>query len=444
MPRVRVAAAQCVQGVWQNRQSLSELLPAALATVPDRDKGLLQAMVYQTIRHFWSLQADANSALKKPMRNKDSDVFCLLLVGLCQIKWLNVPDHAAVDATVSATKILKKVWAGGVLNAVLRRATRGELTPTLNDPARWDHPQWLINETKTAWPDHWQNILTGNQVQGPMTLRVNTRRQSRAAYSATLTEAGIAHTLTAISPYGVTLAEATDVQRLPGFNDGLVSVQDEAAQMAAHWLDPQPGDHILDACAAPGGKTGHILELVQGEGSVTALDNNARRLERVTENLERLGYAANLVTAPAEATDQYWDGKPYDRILLDVPCSGTGVIRRHPDIKLLRRPEDITQLVALQAHILKAVWTLLKPGGTLLYATCSVLPAENEHQVKRFLEHQDDASLMPLAPPADAPEHGLQRPFGQQWLPQEHCADGFFFARLQKADAPAGDRASTV
>ncbi|MEX1058101.1 MAG: 16S rRNA (cytosine(967)-C(5))-methyltransferase RsmB, partial [Natronospirillum sp.] len=409
------------------------------ATVSVRDKGLLQAMVYQTIRHFWSLQADANSALKKPMRNKDSDVFCLLLVGLCQIKWLNIPDHAAVDATVSATRILKKEWAGGMLNAVLRRAAKGELQPKIKPQAQWDHPQWFIDRLRTAWPEQWQVILTANQLQGPMTLRVNTHRGSREAYSEALSAAGIDHRLTDISPYGITLTAATDVQRLPGFNHGEVSVQDEAAQMAAHWLAPQPGERILDACAAPGGKTGHILELISGEGTVTALDANGRRLERVGENLNRLGYHATQVTALAEHTEQYWDGVAYDRILLDVPCSGTGVIRRHPDIKLLRRPEDIAQLVTLQAAILKAVWGLLKPGGTLLYTTCSVLPQENEQQVAEFLATFSDATLETLSP-----EHGLQRPFGQQWLPTEFGADGFYYARLRKTEQKDKDKAGNV
>lgn len=427
MARVRVAAARCVQAVWQQHQSLAEALPNALAQVPARDKGLLQAMVYQTIRHFYELEALANGALSKPMRPKDSDVFCLLLVGLCQIRLLSIPDHAAVDATVGAAKLLKKQWASGLINAILRKAARGHLRTELSETARYNHPQWLLERLQSAWPDHWQDIAAANQHQGPMTLRIRPDQVSRETYLQQLAEAGIAAEATPVSPVGVTLAEATDVTLLPGFEQGWVSVQDEAAQMASIWLDPQPGDRILDACAAPGGKTGHMLELMHNSGELVALDASGKRLARVEENLTRLGLHARLKQAHAEALDEWWDQKPFDRILLDAPCSGTGVIRRHPDIKLLRQLDDVGKLVALQQILLLALWPTLKPGGILLYATCSVLPEENEQQIAAFLTAQHDAQLLEL--PVD---HGLQRPFGQQWLPRKDGADGFYYARLQK------------
>lgn len=427
MPRVRLAAAQCVRAVWKEQQSLGDLLPRALENVPARDRGLLQAMTYQTVRHFWELEALANSALQKPLRNKDSDIFCLLLVGLCQIRLLDIPDHAAVDATVDATKLVKKPWARGLLNAVLRKAARGHLSAHYDDRARYNHPQWLLDRFASAWPDHWQALCDANQVQGPMTLRLNLATQDRTAYLDRLAEADLSGRLTACSPYGVTLDHATDVTRIPGFTEGQVSVQDEAAQMASHWLAPQPGDRVLDACAAPGGKTGHLLELMGGAGELWALDNNGRRLSRVEENLDRLGLSAYLTRASAQQTDDWWTGKPFDRILLDVPCSGTGVIRRHPDIKLVRQPEQVADLVVVQQQMLAALWATLKPGGKLLYATCSVLPEENEQQIEQFLAHTTDATLCPLPD-----THGLQRPFGQQWLPQKDGADGFYYALLQK------------
>ena len=427
MARVRVAAARCVQSVWQQHQSLAEVLPLALEQVPARDKGLLQAMVYQTIRHFYELEALANGALSKPMRNKDSDVFCLLLVGLCQIRLLSIPDHAAVDATVGAAKLLKKQWAAGLINAILRKAARGHLRADFPETALYNHPTWLLERLQSAWPEHWQQIAQANQHQGPMTLRINPAHCARENYLQQLSAAGIAARPTEFSDVGVTLDEATEVTGLPGFEQGWVSVQDEAAQMASAWLDPQPGDRVLDACAAPGGKTGHLLELMHNSGELVALDASGKRLARVEENLTRLGLHARLKQARAESLEDWWDHKPFDRILLDAPCSGTGVIRRHPDIKLLRQLDDVGKLVILQQALLQTLWQTLKPGGILLYATCSVLPEENEQQVEAFLTRNEDARLLEL--PVN---HGLQRPFGQQWLPQRDGADGFYYARLQK------------
>ena len=427
MARTRVAAARAVLQVWQDRVSMNEALPAALQDIPARDKGLLQALVYQTIRHFQELEALANSALTKPLRKKDLDVYCLLLVGICQVRFLSIPDHAAVASTVDAAKLLKKDWARGLLNAVLRKATVGHLQAQFKEPARWNHPQWMLDMLRTAWPNDWQSIVQANQEPGPLTLRLNLTKQSRIDYLAELASWDIAAQPTQVSPYGITLDKATDVTALPGFTEGRVSVQDEAAQMAAHWLDPQPGQRILDACAAPGGKTGHILELIQGNGDVIAVDQDSRRLVRIEENLTRIGLNAVLHCASAEDIDAYWNHKPFDRILLDVPCSGTGVIRRHPDIKLLRRPEDIAQLVKTQRRILDAVWPMLKPGGFLLYTTCSVLPAENEEQVSAFLARTPDAAAAAL--PAS---RGLPLKIGQQWLPLKGGSDGFYYARLQK------------
>lgn len=436
MPHSRLAAAQCVLQVWQQGQSLADSLPVALDRVNERDRSFVQALVYQTVRHFQELDALTRQALKKPLKKKDLDVHCLIMVGLCQQRYLATPDHAAVNATVEATRLLKKPWARGLVNAVLRKAMRHELTVPDDETVVWNHPPWLIDRLRRAWPDHWQSILEANQHPGPMTIRVDAWAGGRDGWLQQLEDAGLSGRPTAVSPRGVTLDTACAVHRLPGFEAGAVSVQDEAAQMAAYWLDPQPGDRVLDACAAPGGKTGHLLALMAGQGELLALDASARRLTRVEENLQRLGQQATLRCAPAEQTDAWWDGRPFDRILLDVPCSGTGVIRRHPDIKLLRRPADIDTLIGLQADILRAVWQTLKPGGVLLYATCSVLPAENSGQIERFLSRNSDACIEPL-PMADLPPtHGLPGPYGEQWLPQTEGADGFYFARLRKqADA---------
>lgn len=433
MPAARVAACRCVRLVWQEQQSLAECLPAALDQVPARDRGFVQALVYQTIRHFQELDALARSALNKPLKRKDGDIHSLILVGLCQLRYMDTPDHALVNATVEATQVLNKPWARGLVNALLRKAIRGQLAAPNSEEARWNHPAWLLKQFRAAWPDHWQRLVEANQTPGPMTLRLNLQQQTRADWLTTLEAAGLAGQPTRISPYGVTLAEAGPVDTIPGFSDGQVSVQDEAAQMAVHWLEPQPGERILDACAAPGGKTGHILELTGGSAEVTALDISGRRLARVEENLQRLGLQATLKKAAAEQPDQWWDGRPFDRILLDVPCSGTGVIRRHPDIKLIRRPDDVATLVALQSRLLDAAWTVLKPGGTLLYATCSVLPEENSTQIEQFLARTPGADIEPLPYPDGVTEtHGLPGPLGEQWLPQKDGADGFYYCRLRK------------
>ncbi len=432
MPHTRLAAARCVLQVWQDSQSLADVLPPALDRVDERERGFVQALVYQTVRHFQELDALTRSALKKPLKRKDLDVHCLVMVGLCQQRYLATPDHATVNATVEATRLLKKPWARGLVNAILRKSMRGELTAPDDDSVRWNHPDWLIQALRAAWPEHWHAILRANQIPGPMTIRVDRADGGRDGWLTRLEEAGLAGRATAVSPAGVTLTEACAVHRLPGFDSGDVSVQDEAAQMASFWLDPQPGDRVLDACAAPGGKTGHLLALMSGQGEVTALDASARRLTRVEDNLQRLGHQATLRCAPAQQTDLWWDGHPFDRILLDVPCSGTGVIRRHPDIKLLRRPADIDKLLVHQAEILQAAWKTLKPGGVLLYATCSVLPAENSRQIEQFLARTPDAGLEPLPMQGLAPTHGLPGPYGEQWLPQPEGADGFYFARLRK------------
>lgn len=438
MAGTRAAACRCVLQVWQDKQSLAECLPTALQKVEPRDRGFLQALVYQTIRHFQELDALTRQALSKPLKKKDLDIHCLIMVGLCQQRFMATPDHAAVDSTVEATRLLKKHWAKGLVNAILRKSMRGELTLPDQDTVRWNHPRWLIEALRKAWPEHWQAILEANQQPGPMTLRLDPGAGPREAWLTRLEAAGLSGQPTAISPCGVKLTDACDVHTLPGFDEGLVSVQDEAAQMAAYWLAPQAGERILDACAAPGGKTGHILELMgpagQEQGEVVALDANARRLTLVEDNLQRLQRRARLVHAAAEDTAAWWDGQPFDRILLDVPCSGTGVIRRHPDIKLLRQAQDISALVDLQARILDATWQTLKPGGVLLYATCSVLPEENRDQIARFLDDTPDAEVAGLSLEGLAATHGLPDPFGEQWLPRIGGADGFYYARLRKRE----------
>jgi 16S rRNA (cytosine967-C5)-methyltransferase len=391
------------------------------------------------MRHYFRLARLVDALLRSPLKAKDSDIQALLLLGLYQLTQMRVPDHAAVSETVAATAELKKPWARGLVNGVLRNFQRQReqllQQAEADEEGYWLHPRWLINALRESWPDDWQAILQANNQAPPMTLRVNLRQIRREDYRQHLQSAGIAAIASPQTPTALYLAKPVDVQELPGFSQGLVSVQDEAAQQAASLLQLQDGQRVLDICAAPGGKTGHILEAAAVE--VVALDVDARRLQRVGGNLSRLGFTAELLCGDAAQPDAWWDGRPFDRILLDAPCSASGVIRRHPDIKLLRRATDISPLVKVQANILSQAWTLLKPGGILLYATCSVLAAENEQQIQAFVAKHKNARLLEINPPG-----GRKLACGWQILPGEGGddmsaqgsagMDGFYYACLQQ------------
>lgn len=425
MPHSRAAAARAVLAVWQHHRSLNEVLPEALNSVDKLDQGFVRALVYQTLRHFEPLLAQTQSALSKPLKHKDLDIQSLLMVGLCQQHYFDTPPHAAVHATVEATRILGKPWARGLINAVLRGAQRTPFALPNTPDVAWAHPQWLIDQCQAAYPDHWEALLAANLTPGPMTIRIDGMDRDVWLREHPLGQA------TTHSPWGVTLDQAFPVHVIAGFAEGQVSVQDEAAQMATWALDPQPHDRVLDACAAPGGKTGHIWAYTEGQVDLWALDASANRMQRVHETLERL-QAQTVQTRVVAAEDiaQWWDGKGFDRILIDAPCSGTGVIRRHPDIKLLRTADDIPPLVARQRTLLEALWRVLIPGGTLLYTTCSVLPAENSEQIAAFLDTHGDAELQNC--PWPAINHRQVTKIGEQWLPQNGGADGFYYAKLYK------------
>jgi 16S rRNA (cytosine967-C5)-methyltransferase len=354
-----------------------------------------------------------------------------------------VPSHAAVAETVGAARRLHKAWAAALVNATLRGflREREQLLAALDtDPvSALAHPAWLLDELRAAWPQQWQAIAAANNVRPPMTLRVNPRHGDAAAWRTRLTTAGHPAATVAAAPSALQLDAPCDVKILPGFATGALSVQDAAAQLAAPLLAVRPGQRVLDACAAPGGKTCHLLESQPALAELVALDRSAERLERVRENLVRLGGTARLVAADAAEVDSWWDGKPFERILLDAPCSGSGVIRRHPDIKLLRRPEDLVHLAGEQQRLLRAVWPLLAPGGRLLYATCSVLPVENERQISHFLADYEEAEELPITA-----EWGHPRDHGRQILPGEAGMDGFFYALLQRPRAATGGTNGTV
>jgi 16S rRNA (cytosine967-C5)-methyltransferase len=426
----RVAAARVIEGVLEGN-SLSTLIPHHLAAIEEpRDRALAQELSYGTLRYQPRLQALLDRLVPKPLKAKDRDVAALLLLGCYQLLYLRVADHAAVNETAGAAKQLGKRWAVGLVNGVLRRLQREResLLAALehDEVARYAMPGWLLREIRQRWPESWQYRVAALNARPPMTLRINRARTTREAYLDRLAEQGIAAEVNPIAESGIDLERPLEVESLPDFAAGEVSVQDGAAQLAAGLLGLSSGQRVLDACAAPGGKSCHMLENVEGL-RLTALDVDVERLQRVAENLTRLNLKAELVEGDAASPAGEWAQCRYDRILLDVPCSATGVIRRHPDIKLLRRESDIAELAALQQQILKAIWPLLKPGGRMLYVTCSILPSENEQQLIRFLTGQPDARECPIEA-----SWGEAREVGRQIAPGEQGVDGFYYALLQK------------
>ncbi|MFC8751229.1 16S rRNA (cytosine(967)-C(5))-methyltransferase RsmB [Pseudomonas oryzihabitans] len=427
----RLAATRALAAVLAGRASLGSSLPEQLAKVDPRDRALVQDLAFGTARWQPRLSLLAEKLLDKPFKAGDRDLEALLLIGLYQLFHTRIPAHAAIGETVGCVDKLKKSSAKGLLNAVLRRAQReyDSLLPALeHDPAaRLAHPRWLQKALKARWPEQWEAIATANNLHPPLILRVNRRQGSRDAYLAELAAAGIEAVPCAFSADGIRLLQPQDVTALPGFAAGRLSVQDEAAQLAAELLELAPGQRVLDACAAPGGKTCHLLEREPGLAEVVALDADAGRLERVEQNLARLGLTARTLAADGRTVADWWDGTPFQRILLDAPCSATGVIRRHPDIKLTRQASDIAPLVQLQGELLDALWPTLEVGGILVYATCSVLPEENSSNLAAFLARTPGARELDIPAP-----WGLAQPHGRQLLPQPDGHDGFYYCKLIK------------
>ena len=433
--KVREACARVLAQVLRGEGSLNTLLPLYSAKIPPRDASLLQELCFGTLRHYPALQVVLETLLDTPLKAKDADITAVLLAALYQIRELRTPSHAAVNESVAASGDLKKHWARGLINGVLRRYLREReaIDATCGEDSRYQHlhPQWLVDLLRQAWPDSYRQVLAANNQRPPMTLRVNGARTTRADYLDRLAGQGLAARPAPFAPWGIYLEAPCAVDLLPGFGDGLVSVQDEAAQLCAELLDLAPGQRVLDACCAPGGKTCHMLEVQPALAELVALDIDPQRLTRVEENLNRLGLKATLVAADASRVGDWWDGQPFDRILLDAPCSATGVIRRHPDIKVLRKATDIVKLAAIQLDLLRALWPTLAPGGQLLYATCSVLPAENDAVVSAFCNAEANCEIIPLVT-----KWGLPTTCGRQLLPGEGANDGFYYALLTK---PAGD-----
>ena len=429
---VRSAATQVITQLLLGKGSLSSLMGPAQIQVADQDKPLLQELCFGVCRYHPQLQIYLELLIDKPLRNKDTDIQALILLGLYQLIHTRIPDHAAIGASVEVTRSLKKEWASKLVNGVLRQFQRDKesLAKIAAEKKIFqsNHPEWMDGMFSKYWPQQWPDIIQASQSHPPFCLRINTNKISRDEYIALLAELNIHALPTSFSPYGIRLENPCNPNTLPLFAEGLISVQDESAQLSADLLNLQPGLRVLDACCAPGGKTGHLLEL-QPDLQVTALELEERRLQRVRENLQRLNLRADIICGDATKPEIWWDGKLFDRILIDAPCSATGIIRRHPDIKILRKPDDITKLADIQLKMLQNLWPLLKPNGILLYATCSIIPKENAKIIEQFLKQQTDAFEDKIIA-----GWGLEQTCGRQLLPQVEGHDGFYYARLIKTD----------
>lgn len=433
----RAAAAIALHRVRDRGQSLSRVLVQSPLPRPPADRALTQELVYGSLRHLPRLEALVGFLLNHPVKPSDRDLEALILIGLYQLTGMEMPPHAAVAATVEASRLIGKPDKAALVNALLRRFLRERDTLMAEverlPSVRWLFPEWLLAALRQDWPEDWERIVAASNQRPPMSLRVNRLRTDRRAYAERLAGAGITARPIPGTEVGLMLDQPLPARDLPGFAEGLVSIQDGGAQLAAQLLDAQPGQRLLDACAAPGGKTAAILERAGPGLDLVALDSDPARLVTLEEGLARLGLSARVERGDAADPRGDWAGLSYDRILLDVPCSATGVIRRHPDIKWLRRAADIPPLCELQGRMLDAAWGLLAPGGRLLYATCSLLAAENQDQVTAFLARTPGAGELPLPG-----EWGVPRDHGRQLLPTPGASDGFYYALLEKAGAETG------
>lgn len=430
---VRAVAARLLARLMNASGSLADGLPEADNILQDaRDRALLRLMLYETIRSFYLRQAVLRLLLQRPLATAAVEIEALIMLGLAQLDLGIDNDYAVVDASVEATRALGHPQLANLVNALLRRALResSELAQNvaLDDQAQSGHPQWIVDRLRADWGNKAAQVLSANNAQAPIWLRVHSRRATRAQAMERLLEAGFECAAHPSLPDAIRLAQSGDVSALPGWQDGWFSVQDAAAQNAVELLDLAPGLTVLDACCAPGGKLAHIAEREPGLAALIGLDREGKRLEQTRSAMLRLGLRPTLKQADACRVSDWWTGQPFDRILLDAPCSGTGVIRRHPDIRLLRRSSDIPELVRTQAALLESLWPLLAARGRLVYSTCSVLKDENERQIADFISRHRDARVV-QGEPNWFDEVSL---YGRQNLPGNGAADGFFYAVIER------------
>lgn len=426
---LRADAAKVLHQILEEGQSARECLPLAQLPHKEQDKAWLQEMVYGVLRNLPILQFWLRQLLDKPLKNRFKIVEQLIMLGFYQLAFSRVSQHAAVSETVAACQPLNTLAMKGLVNAILRTFLRDEMSQqeAPNKQIASGLPKWLYKKLEAEYKDVFVDLSTNMQLKAPIWLRVNTRKISHEHFTEELKKASVEFTDSPGHPEAFILLKGYDVTSLPGFDSGWFAVQDGAAQLAAHYLKPEQGESILDCCAAPGGKICHIIELEPNISKTVALEIDEKRALKIKENLVRLGHDADIVVGDASMPEKWWDGRLFDRVLLDAPCSATGIIRRHPDIKWLRKAKDIDVLVNLQKKILDAIWPLIKPGGTMLYVTCSILPEENHLQIRDFLSRTDNALI------DDTFYNDSVDRSGKQILPGDQQMDGFYYARLLKS-----------
>ena len=424
----RAAAASAVDQIVHSRTRLNQVLDAAASEFSSKDRQFIADVVYGVVRWYFLLSAYANHLLSHPLKGKHRDIFCLLLVGLYQIEYMRVPSYAAVSETVSGASVLGKSWARNLVNAVLRKFLLNRdsvLSIERDDSANYSHPQWIIDLLRKQWPDEWATILHANNMKPQMVVRVNPQKCSVSEYQDMLDRINIQADPDGISPYGIRLKDRIAVSKLPGFAEGFVSVQNSASQLAAPALDIQAGHRVLDACAAPGGKLTHMLELHPDTADTVALDISKTRCDEILDNLARVGKSAIVMTADAAQPKNWWNGKHFDRILLDAPCSALGVVQKHPDIKIHRCSADIVKSSNEQKRLLGALLPLLGAGGKLLYCTCSIVAAENDEVVDSVLHVSPGVTVEKLGT-----VFGRETKYGRQRLQGIDNSDGFYYSLL--------------
>jgi 16S rRNA (cytosine967-C5)-methyltransferase len=425
LPRrnARATAAELLHQVVFGQRSLDRVLSAG--AIVETDRALVHEIVYGSVRHYYSLSHDVRSRLRHPLKARDGILLCLLIVGAYQLRHLRIPAYAVVNETVAAAEQIGRGWARGLVNQLLRRTASETVAIPTDEEQAFDHPAWLISLLKTDYPNEWESILSTSLTRAAMSLRVNPASVDRNTYVLQLASIGV-RARPSSNEEGIVLDDPYPAAQLPGYANGAVSVQDLNAMWPARLVDPAPRERILDACAAPGGKSMHLLERCR-ECSITSLDVDATRCDTLRAEYRRHGIdPVSVVHGDATELD-WWDGRPYDAILLDAPCSGTGTMRRHPDIKLLKRESDIAQYRRLQAGLLTNLWKTLAPGGRLLYCTCSVLSAENDAVIQEFVARDERAFVQPLAI-----AQSIETEYGRQLLPEVGGGDGFYFALLTK------------
>jgi 16S rRNA (cytosine967-C5)-methyltransferase len=432
----RSLAAYAVARILREGVTLDAALHDALAAAPAGLGPSVRSLSYGAVRGYFRHEAILGRVVSQPVRSLDIYVRALLSVALFELEDGRTPEYAVVDAAVNTAKATDAARASGLVNAVLRRYLRErkalDVEIARNPVTRHASPIWLADRLRSDWPVRWTQLLAAGDTQAPMWLRVNGRRTTTDSYLERLREAGLAAQADLRVPLAVMLDSPCDVHELPGFEAGVVSVQDLGAQCVAFPLELAAGQRVLDACAAPGGKTALMAEREPNLASLVAIDIDPQRLTRVADNLERGELRAQIVRGDAGAPAAWWDGVPFDRILLDAPCSALGVVRRHPDIRLRKSPSEIDKLPLLQARLLSSAWRMLAPGGRLVYATCTVTRSENRDVVAAFLAGTPDASIVPAENWPGWPGFGEADGFGRQILPGEAGADGFYYAALIK------------